>query len=100
MLLCVSRGVDLGPKIPQSFGVHFAIGGVGRMVGVCFMPPLCRGDFVTFYLSAVALIVTDTVRACCDLPLFCWLAFCFIISVVVRLLLLPLRRITHGKENF
>lgn len=53
-----------------------------------------------FYLSAVALIVTDTVRACSDLPLFRWLAFCFITSVVVRLLLLPLRRVTHGKENF
>lgn len=55
---------------------------------------------MTFYLSMVALVVTDTVRACTDLPLFRWLAFCFITSVVVRLLLLPLRRFTHGKKDF
>lgn len=70
------------------------------MVGICFMPPLFRGDFMTFYLSAVALVINDTVRACSDLPLFRWLAFCFITSVVVRLMLLPFRRVTHGKENF
>lgn len=81
--------------------MHFAIGG-GKAGGglLVFLPPLCRGDFVTFYLSAVALIVTDTVRACTDLPLFRWLAFCFITSVVVRFLLLPLRRIMHGGKDF
>lgn len=59
-----------------------------------------RGVFMTFYLSAVALIVADTVRACTDLPVFRWLAFCFITSVVVRLILLPLRRVTHGGKDF
>lgn len=51
-----------------------------------FLP--CRpgiGDGgMTYYLSVVSLVVTDTVRACTRQPVFLWLFFCFMLVLVIR----------------